>query len=432
MTGLKIEWEWQQADPVACLEHRATWARLQVCVNDQNVTRVWDHAANSVRAAVYLPLYPLAEWIASNWWALFHEWRSNGSDERHRLRSAGEGFAVPDLSFQPSDSHMELRWRRCRYPHAHVEFLPIGHAVVAKQQVERELRRFIENLIQRLEESGLPRTSLASEWQAVRDSESDPQVAEFCRAAAQFGQDPFSIADADAEMIVQASSQIPGEIRDDFAAAVPLAKVRPALEAVTRFYTHAGEARATARGLTIPSPSLQDAAASVVTNGTPWREGYDLARYVRAAIGREEATPPLESLRLHAGVIESQLEVFGESRIDGAVAPAATGGMVVGVRPRDRKESRRFALCRGICDALLSPGKSSLVTQVIHSERQQRNRAFAAEFLAPAEHIRARLSSRFVGPSDVESLAEEFRVSARVIEHQLINHQLADLVDIDR
>jgi Zn-dependent peptidase ImmA (M78 family) len=59
------------------------------------------------------------------------------------------------------------------------------------------------------------------------------------------------------------------------------------------------------------------------------------------------------------------------------------------------------------------------------TEHQQRNRAFAAEFLAPAESIRDRIGGDRVAEEDVEELAQEFQVSELVIRHQIQNDKLA-------
>jgi len=67
------------------------------------VTQLIDGRSRALREAVYGPLYPLAEWVAMNWWSLRHEvetsqtgrWRTYA--KRHSLRAVGEGFALPDL-----------------------------------------------------------------------------------------------------------------------------------------------------------------------------------------------------------------------------------------------------------------------------------------------------------------------------------------------
>lgn len=56
-------------------------------------------------------------------------------------------------------------------------------------------------------------------------------------------------------------------------------------------------------------------------------------------------------------------------------------------------------------------------------------RAFAAEFLAPAEALRQRLGGEQVSPDEVEDLACDFDVSGYVVRHQIENHNLAQIAD---
>ncbi len=111
------------------------------------------------------------------------------------------------------------------------------------------------------------------------------------------------------------------------------------------------------------------------------------------------------------------------SRIDAVSAPAQTHAPVFGFPPGLREAQRRFSLCRALCDHLVS-GQPSLVTRS-RTEHQQRSRAFAAEFLAPADSIRERIGGDRVVEEDIEELARVFEVSDLVIRHQIQNHNLA-------
>ncbi|KGO32810.1 hypothetical protein JT06_18235 [Desulfobulbus sp. Tol-SR] len=65
----------------------------------------------------------------------------------------------------------------------------------------------------------------------------------------------------------------------------------------------------------------------------------------------------------------------------------------------------------------------------MNTERQKRNRAFAAEFLAPADAIRKRLTAGEVSQEDIDDLAGDMGVSPFVVEHQIVNHRLAEVVE---
>ena len=63
-----------------------------------------------------------------------------------------------------------------------------------------------------------------------------------------------------------------------------------------------------------------------------------------------------------------------------------------------------------------------------HTWDQRASRAFAAEFLAPADA----LTRHVTGPvsfSDIDELGDEYGVSSLVIEHQIENHRLGSLTD---
>jgi hypothetical protein len=113
--------------------------------------------------------------------------------------------------------------------------------------------------------------------------------------------------------------------------------------------------------------------------------------------------------------------------IDAITAPRRSEAPAFGFRSGLREESRRFIPCRALSDHLAS-GRPSLVTRGC-TEHQQRNRAFAAEFLAPAASLRQRIGGDRVGEEDVEDLAQEFQVSDYVIRHQIQNHDLARLAE---
>ena len=70
MPTLDFEIDWVDAEGIRGPELAATWAALCIRIGDSVITRVLDARAKTVREFVYVPLYPLAEWLATNWWFL--------------------------------------------------------------------------------------------------------------------------------------------------------------------------------------------------------------------------------------------------------------------------------------------------------------------------------------------------------------------------
>lgn len=96
--GLRLEFDWQDPGGARGEELRATWASLAIYIDCQPVTEVLDERTRSVRNRIYLPLFPLAEWIADNWWFLQAETEIAGSvfdfgfERRHSFQWARDGW----------------------------------------------------------------------------------------------------------------------------------------------------------------------------------------------------------------------------------------------------------------------------------------------------------------------------------------------------
>lgn len=79
-----------------------------------------------------------------------------------------------------------------------------------------------------------------------------------------------------------------------------------------------------------------------------------------------------------------------------------------------------FSLARGAGDVACFPEPDiAPINDLQHAYRQRCGRAFAAEFLAPVREVR----SMWEDGRDTSTIADEFGVSERVIEHQLENGQ---------
>jgi hypothetical protein len=79
MLDFRFQFEWEDSPRVRAPELDATWARLEIYARDEPITKVEAKRAQSVRTGIYVPLYPIAEWIVANWWFLWDEWRADGA-----------------------------------------------------------------------------------------------------------------------------------------------------------------------------------------------------------------------------------------------------------------------------------------------------------------------------------------------------------------
>jgi hypothetical protein len=422
MPDFTIRFEWEEAPRAHAPELNATWARLECGVDEQVITRVESRRSSSVRTGIYVPLFPIAEWMVSNWFFLWDEWRIDAPPTRHNLLAAREGFALPDLTFHPTESHMELTWKRVVAPYSGLEFLSEGTALVHKAAVREQFAQLIEAVVERLdvgvrEDRGVG-SSLVTEWQALKDVLRNDEQRAFCERAARLGFDPFAIDESVAGQIETLGSVLPEVLIDDFCDAIPSTEIASGAEAVRSFIESAAP---TARR----SGRWNDAREMVAAKAdVPWRDGYRQATAFRSFLGLNGHSPDDlgDYLSEAIGGFDSR-DFAAPPRIDAISYLADDSGPVFGIPVCLRPEKKRFAIARAVGD-FLNFGESSLITRS-RTEHQQRNRAFAAEFLAPAHSIRARISRDTVDDEDVELLANEFRVSEFVIRHQIQNHRLA-------
>ena len=75
-----------------------------------------------------------------------------------------------------------------------------------------------------------------------------------------------------------------------------------------------------------------------------------------------------------------------------------------------------------------APLEFHTILGTLDTARQAQSRAFAAEFLAPAEWIRAQVgSAEAVDGEVVDEYATELGVSSWVVRYQIQNHRIADI-----
>ena len=107
------------ADPV----DRLTWCALRIRVGQRLVSRVWDKSLQSERTNLYLPAFPIAQWLVENWWSLFNELCpadkvptsvAGGAPlkwiRRHCLRSADSALLLPALYLFHNGQNLHAEW----------------------------------------------------------------------------------------------------------------------------------------------------------------------------------------------------------------------------------------------------------------------------------------------------------------------------------
>jgi len=445
---LNIRWEWEPAESVRTSEHRATWARIEIKVGSDSVTLVEDRGSGSSRRSIYCPLYPLAEWIAYNWWFLQADSRPSsflGQDnvllaatsrslppalrEHHSIRFSGDGFAWPDLLIVPDNGETRLVWGsdRAESSHLPVKFLTRGDVRLRSEQVQKQLELLVTETLTRLAEQGVTDTVLEKEWAAIQQT--DAEEAEYCRAAARLGLDPYSDAESYEQDIIHAAETLSGQVLDDFLNAVNPDHIRKALAWIS-------SVRSATENYRMPNGQSDSTTVSIGTigelrklgrrsvasvTGHPWAVGYEQARLIRRQI-EPDTTGRFAADRYISTVVrkspDASLQALG--------APTGDPRPLVVIGQNRPAVSKRFTLSRALWHYIWDDSPLFVVTSA-HTNRQSVERAFAAELLAPAEGISQLLEApaEAVSQEEVEQIAQRYGVSPMVIEHQLQNQLIA-------
>ncbi len=439
MPRISFKTEWEDADGVRGAELAATFGLLEIRVDDSIVTRIADLREHTKHDFVYVSVYPLAEWMATNWWFLTHEVSSPAKEDdpdfrhRHSLSAAREGYAYPELQMVPQGGWTPLAWEPDGPAWNDIKFVEGGRAWIDSGEFRAACADLIERVISRLRSRGVEGTLLQEEWSAIR--EADPDEVEYCSTAARLGWDPYGIDDDERSIVMQLGGKLGGAALEEASAAFSARNPMGECAAVTGAFD-----RAKANGLLWERIGSIDRATLVADTAqapTPWEAGYRLAQELRRSLD-VDGTPLPSMDRIAEAIgeapsllaaVTSPVDLGAAALVDGVITRDKDRNPAFAFRQFSFETNRRFHFCRALGEALVAPGTATLLTRA-YSERQQRNRAFAAEFLAPSAGLRQRITRRIVDGDEIDELAATFGVSSRVVEHQVRNHDVAEVWEL--
>ena len=436
MPTLEFDFEWEAARGIKGPELASTCASLRIRVNNSVLTRVLDPLDNRVRDCIHLPLYPLAEWLATSWWFLLHESedRMGISDlpfmERHALGPSREGYRFPNIHVVSFDTGTRVTWKHDRLRWSGLEFLDReGCEWIDKDGFRQACADLVDAVVERLISRGVRNTLLGEEWQAIRDA--DEEERRFCQMAGALGLDPYSIDPLAKSRVFRIEKALSGAVLEEALPILHIDRLDTELAAIARGLRVGKAASIPLERFTSLRDEVVDLRFSHGDN-RPWGVGYSLARQVRARLGLDGTPLPswpslsraLGEPRLADGRLSRSMAFRRAGRLDGVVTSNDSGLPGFCFRPGGSSRTRRFRFCRGLAELLLRPRSDALLTRA-RSTRQQLGRAFAAEFLAPSAGLRECVHGHALDEEEVADLASRFGVSAWVVEHQIENHGIA-------
>ena len=435
MQRLQFEIEWLDGSRIQGPELAATFARVQIRVGESILTRAFDHETNALRDFVLVPLYPLAEWLASNWWTLRYESenpasrRHHGFHGRHCLGAQREGYGVPRLELVSWGARARIVSATDPRPTPNSDLVHVEQTMkwVNTHELFETLADLVDQVLRRLASLGVTGTALEEEWAAVQSA--DEEESSFCRAAARLGWDPYAIDDRRRAQVLLLAERL-GGLFEEAAPVLDPNDLEASADAIV-------EALEDAKGNALPLRCLGPLSKEVGgpeadADLEPERAGNALAKRLRQALGAPAV--PLRTLEevartLDEGprVLEAVLRPAGRLAYLPFVAGVvtATEDRLPGLAFRESSaRGLRLTFCRALAEVVSAPGTNALVTTAI-TDRQERSHAFAAELLAPASWLAERISGPAADHRTVEKLAAELDVAPRVVADQIATHGIA-------
>jgi hypothetical protein len=337
------------------------------------------------------------------------------------MRAAGDGFIWPDLSVHPESGLIRIEWTAdpALSPGRDVRFLTNGSDLVDFAFVQESFTDLVEAVITRLNEAGVGETTLHKEWKALRELSTDE--VEFCQVCGRLGLDPFSQGVDLATSIERVYEEMPESIVADFFDAANPERLLENADWVSKADS---KALISKRPTSTPVlPMSQDFLTTV--RATRWSDpdsrrpfeiGYEQARQVRSELRLSpEERFPIDRMSVSVATLHAN-----EPSLQG-LSRASDGHTNVILGWGARTEARTFASSRALWHTLYGDPTAPFLLTTAASPSQQTARAFAAELLAPAEGIRARLRSGMGGIMAAPVIADAYAVSETVIQHQVEN-----------
>ncbi|RED42007.1 hypothetical protein BJ123_102178 [Rhodopseudomonas thermotolerans] len=433
MSDFELQVDW--VDQEGRNQSDATLASLLIQVGGVAVTEFTARHMNKFGGplrnkckAVQIPAYFVAEWIADNWWSILWEPRKNEEEadddeflSRHSLLTAQHGFSLPRLEFVASGGTLQISARARDPKFSDVRFCNSARATAPREKVESELRRFVQSVVDRLNDRRVSETWLQDTWSLITETKDDELS--FCRFIGALGMSPYDIDDGFAKLIERLEVALGERLLMDLCLAssesdfASVSKVAEEAVALTR--TVEKSTLSPIEAISVPQDNYAVPA---------FRRGLQAAEILRKRLGISDTDPNAASRIFDMLEIDTTLQTKSVQRNDdvavtGAVVRFENEMKVALLQQTEAK--RRFAAARAVFSAWSSetPTESRLLTSAVTRD-QQANRAFAAELTAPKALIRSRFrgKKRKFTQSDIRELADELRVSPDVVRKQASNN----------
>lgn len=414
---MRFSIEWQDPGVSASAELRATFCLLGIDMDGKRISRFYDERYSRAHDRIAMPAYPPAQGFVRFWWSLMA-----GRSGRIPFRRFRDGFALPDVHFEPDGRYVDITAYPFEYHNPAVSFVRAAQERVPIDEFERDISEFVESVTAKLSDNRLRNSWLTERWASIQTSLEDEEERLFCEAAGALGIDPYTCSESEAGLIEEAGAFFGKEGLPEFLASQRPTQAMEALKWLAEAEKQVGSnaalpdlaavRRTIQAGEPVPTPIPE----------TPWKLGYAMADSCRSELGLAPDRV-LENLTDIAALFGGQHFESASGRVPGLRAEVQDGQstpkIIVAALPVP--QARTFAMMRAIGDFLVFDQDGRAPITDTYSYRQGVGRAFAVEMLAPAQTI---LQMEDDGLS-TEEIAAARNVSEVAIAYHLQNHRAA-------
>ena len=424
---MQFELEWLQPFEEGSPEG-LTYAALKLRVGGSIVTEVEDSIAQTLRDDILVSVYPLALFMAENWWRLRWEPPTARMDPawrlRHCLSATGDGYSWPAIQFASDGEaiHAQLSPSSASTT-APIRYVNSLSEWISAEEFERAIDRFLEAVSGRLDTMRKPETDLARLLEDLRAERSDPEMARWRRLEAIAGYDADEAPEAFIRDLLAEGRSIGWPSLQELTAA----SRERTLQDLTRLREELTERGS--RFQVAELTKLHNTVAANVADHTspPWSRAVAAARAARKLFGMNGEIVTNDRL---AEVFQVPARLLETGDPANAPCSASSG---CNDQQHDRlvidkrlSTSRRFALCRLLGDRLCSDLESTTLSTATDAgtARQKFQRAFAQELLCPFDALMNVLGSDTPSDDDIDTAADHFQVSPLMVRTTLVNRHL--------
>ena len=421
-------------------EEAATLGLLIIKSHSRILTLGFNRRIRKRREGPLVSAYPVAEWLAWNWWRLtseIGECPANGPAARqwdisHRVSNIGSGYDWPNISIY-SDGCKSYLYSKQSKPDSVKSFEYYGSSsmIVSIKALEDAMSKFIDATIRLLEDNGIQNSNLQRLWSDLKSEQANPDYARYRAMEARLGFDPDDLKEEIILRVLDSEEQIGRDALDEVAADAAWAGNSADNCPSTKTFQDASDefgVDASLDSMVTLSKKTSDRMNSIGSK-------YGEAR--ACEVGRKLAEQLRLQEKLDGQCISNrtlaQFAELDESFIpDGATHwekmsfcfKNSNAGSKLTLRPKS-ETGRRFELARLIGDHVAReiwelPKERLLPATRTDSYRQKMQRAFAAELLCPIEYVDEIIGNDY-SPEKQRKVAEKFNVSEQVVLDQLRN-----------